>query len=243
MSGTPISGDYIKAAGESGRMSTRMMAIVAVGDRERVYLSPTDASESLSRSVKSTWQPDIVISGSTQYLGVKPYGMDQFAQLFTSRQLVALTTLSDLVAETRDRVRSDALAAGLPDGDPLVAGGDGASSYADALGTYLAFGVSKTTNRANSLATWMIHEQCPGHLFRRQAIPMTWDFCESNSVSGPSGSFLSLVNDTATALEFSAISGAKGFGFQADAAYQTTSIGKIISTDPPYYDNVPYADL
>jgi putative DNA methylase len=243
MSGTPIEGDYIKAEGKAGRMGARMMAIVAVGDRERVYLSPTDAAESLARTCKPSWQPDVVISGSTQYLGVRPYGIERFSQLFTSRQLVALTTLSDLVEEARERVKVDALAVGLCNGAALKDCGTDAQAYADSVGTYLAFGVSKSANRANTIATWMIHEQCPGHLFRRHAIPMSWDFCEGNTITGPSGSFLSMVEDTATALAFTSISGASGLGIQADAAHQDTSVGKIVSTDPPYYDNVPYADL
>jgi putative DNA methylase len=243
MSGAPIAGDYIKAEGKAGRMGVRLMAIVAIGDRERVYLSPTDPAESLAHSAKPEWRPDVVISGGTRYVGVKPYGMEQFSQIFTSRQLVALTTLSSLVDEARGRVEIDAKAAGLPDSSGLEHADTGAEAYANAVGTYLAFGVSKAANRANTLATWMIHEQCPGHLFRRHVIPMSWDFCEGNTVSGPSGSFWSLVDDTATALEFTSISGAKGFSHQVDAAQQTSSVGKVISTDPPYYDNVPYADL
>ncbi|MGI6414494.1 MAG: hypothetical protein ACOX1P_02405 [Thermoguttaceae bacterium] len=134
MSGTPIAGDYIKAEGKSGRMGARLMAIVAEGDRGRVYLSPTAEHEAAARKAKPQWKPEVTISGSTQYLGVKPYGMDRFDQLFMDRQLVALATFSDLVQEARERVRCDALLGGLPDDQkPLRDGGAGATAYAEAV--------------------------------------------------------------------------------------------------------------
>lgn len=243
LSGTPIDGDYIKTEAKAGRMAARMLAIVAEGDRERVYLSPTEDAEAVARKARPQWEPDLAIKGSTRYMVVKPYGMEYFSHLFTPRQLVALTTLSDLTVEARERVRRDALNAGLPKGASLTNGGTGANAYADAVATYLAFGVSKTSNRANMLATWMVHEQCPGHLFRRHAIPMSWDFCEANTISGPSGSFWSLLDDTASAIRFTYVAGTPGHAAQADATQQNISFGKVISTDPPYYDNVPYADL
>src|SRR5690606_30023334 len=115
---------YIKAEGKAGRMGARLMAIVAEGYRGRVYLPPTPEHEEGARKAKSEWRPDVTISGSTQYLGVKPYGLERFDQLFTDRQLVALTTFSDLVGEAMQQVRRDALAAGLPDDPtPLREGG------------------------------------------------------------------------------------------------------------------------
>jgi putative DNA methylase len=115
MLGTPIAGDYIKGEGKAGRMGARMMAVVAEGERGRFFLPPTPEMEEIARREKPTWKPELVISGSTQYLGVKPYGLKQFSQLFTDRQLVALTTLSDLVQEARGRVKRDGLVAGLSD--------------------------------------------------------------------------------------------------------------------------------
>jgi len=244
MSKAPMAGDYIKAEGKAGRMGSRLMAIVAEGTRGRVYLAPNQEHEAAARSAKPEWKPEVTISGSTQYLGVKPYGMDRFDQLFTNRQLVALTTFSDLVQEARGRVQRDALQAGLPDDyKPLRDGGTGATAYADAVAVYLGCGMSKTSNRANTMALWMPSVQCPGHLFSRHAIPMSWDFAEGNTVAGPSGSFESMTDDTAKALDYVPPSGTSGFGTQEDASTQRVSAGKVISTDPPYYDNVPYADL
>jgi len=244
LSGSPISGDYIKAEGKAGRMGARLMAIVAEGEHGRVYLAPTPEHEAIARQAQPTWKPEVEFFQQALGFRVGNYGMTKWSDLFTPRQLVALTTFSDLVQEARERVRQDALAAGLlDDGKPLAEGGTGAPAYADAVAVYLAFGMSKTTNRANNLATWMPSVQCPGHLFRRNAIPMSWDFCEGNSVGGPSGSFWSMIDDTAKALDFTCPAAAYGFGIQADAAQQINSVRKVISTDPPYYDNVGYADL
>ncbi|MFD2717010.1 hypothetical protein ACFTIK_27050, partial [Tistrella mobilis] len=114
MSGTPISGDYIKSEGEAGRIGVRLMAIVAEGARGRVYISPTPDHEEIAKQASPSWRPEVLISGTTQYLGVKPYGMHRFDQIFSDRQLVALTTFADLVNESRALIRADAVAAGIP---------------------------------------------------------------------------------------------------------------------------------
>ena len=159
--------------------------------------------------------------------------------------MVALVTFSDLVPEARERVLRDALAAGLlSDGGTMSTGGLGATAYADAVAVYLAFAVDKTSNRASTLCTFKLTVECPGDTFGRQALAMSWDFAESNAVSGPSGSFESmLANTVAGLLSNGAASNVAGHVAQADAAVQVISAGKVVSTDPPYYDNVPYADL
>ncbi|MDD5763623.1 MAG: DUF1156 domain-containing protein, partial [Candidatus Bipolaricaulis anaerobius] len=244
MSGAPISGDYIKAEGKAGRMGARLMAIVAEGDRGRVYLAPTPEHEAVARKAKPEWKPEVTISGSTQYLGVKPYGMDRFDQLFTDRQLVALTTFSDLVQEARERVQRDALAAGLPDdGKPLRDAGAGPTAYAEAVATYLSFCVSKLSDLNNSLVTWKIDAQCPVHIFARQAIPMAWDYPEANPLSDSSGSWESMMTNLLRSANEKSFATVAGRSVQNDAQQQTISADKIVSTDPPYYDNVPYADL
>ncbi|MDE2706218.1 MAG: DUF1156 domain-containing protein, partial [Gemmatimonadota bacterium] len=182
MSGTPIAGDYIKAEGQAGRMGARLMAIVAEGDRGRVYLSPTPEHEAVADWAKPEWQPEVAISGSTQYLGIKSYGMTHFDQLFTPRQLVALTTFSDLVAEIMERVRRDAATAGLPDdSNPLCDGGAGVVAFAEAVGVYLAFAIDKGANYWSSICAW--HQTRDGIVstFGRQALPMVWDYTEGHS--------------------------------------------------------------
>jgi putative DNA methylase len=244
MSGSPISGDYIKAEGKAGRMGARMMAIVAEGDRRRVYLSPTEEMEAAALRAKPEWKPDVVMSGSTQYLGVKPYGMEQFWQLFTNRQLVTLTALSDLVCEAREQVKRDAATSGLPDDSRgVAAGGTGAQAYADAVATYLAFGVDKTAEYGCTIVPWYAKEDRPKGLFARQAIPMVWDYAEVNPLADIGGSFGASVKIVAGALEGCHASGVSAEVRQFDAVAPRLTAASIVSTDPPYYDNVPYADL
>ena len=243
MSGVPISGAYIKAEGKAGRIGARMMAIVAEHPRGRVYLSATPEMEEAARRARPTWKPDVMISGSTQYLGVKPYGMEHFSELFTERQLVALTTFSDLVNEVREEAKRDARAAGLIDDDiGLADGGTGATAYAEAVTVYLASAVSKVANIGSSIASWMSDRGAFRETFARQAIQMTWDFAEANALADAGGSFRTAVEKGALALEALPCT-TEGFAQQADAATQTLTSDKLVSADPPYYDNVPYADL
>jgi len=156
---------------------------------------------------------------------------------------VALTTFSDLVQEARERVQRDALAAGLPDdGRPLRDGGAGATAYADAVAVYLAFAVSKMTNIGSSIASWMSDRGAFRETFARQAIPMTWDFAEANTFADTGGSFSIAIDKGAMAID-AFPSGTVATAAQMDAATQNLSVGKLVSTDPPYYDNIGYADL
>ena len=241
MSGTPIAGDYIKAEGKAGRMGARMMAIVAEGERGRVYLSPTEEMESVARQAKPEWSPDVVISGSTQYLGIKPYGMERFSQLFTDRQLVALTTFSDLAVEARERAAHDAVAAGLFDNGNE---GSAAAAYADAIAVYLGCAVSRMANYSATLCVWSSHakDELAKQVFLRQALQMTWDFAETNPFSAAGGTLAVNLSYLEKAVVAAPARGS-GFANQSDAATQSTSTDRVVSTDPPYFDNVPYADL
>ena len=156
---------------------------------------------------------------------------------------MALTTFSDLVAEARARVERDAIVAGLPDDStPLRHGGSGAKAYAEAVGVYLAFAVSKMTNIGSSIASWMSDRGAFRETFARQAIPMTWDFAEANTFADMGGSLAIAIEKGAMVID-AFPSSVASFAVQADAASQTVSDGKLVSTDPPYYDNIGYADL
>ncbi len=245
MSGAPITGDYIMAEGKAGRIGTRLMATVAESERGRIYLPPTEAMESVARKSEPGWKPDVEFFQQALGFRVGNYGMAVWSDLFTPRQLLALATFADLVQEARDRVKRDAIIAGLPDdGKRLASTGTGATAYADAVGTYLGLAVSKTANRASTLCTFKIAVECPGDTFGRQALPMSWDYAEANTLGGPSGSFQSMVsNVVAGLLSNDAHSGSVGHVEQLDASSQSLSLTKIVSTDPPYYDNIGYADL
>ena len=242
MSGVPLPYDYIRKEGQAGRMGERMMAIVAEGQRGRVYLAPTPAMEEIALTAEPRWKPETLLPDNGRDFKTPNYGLMTFGDLFTDRQLVALTTLSDLVQEARERVKADALVAGrLDDAMPLSQEGAGAEAYGDAVGVYLSLAVSRTTNTINALALWSQGREQSVNLFSRQAIPMAWDFPEVNPFGGAAGDFggttLSLSKTLASMLSL------KCQVTQEQAQTQVISKSKVISTDPPYYDNIGYADL
>ena len=243
MSGTPVAGDYIKAEGRAGRMGARLMAVVAEGDRGRVYLAPTPDHEAAERTADPAWRPEQALPDDPRNFWTVQYGLKTYGDLFTPRQLVALTTLSDLVGEATARVRQDALAAGLSDdGRALRDGGSGAVAYGEALAAILGIGVSRLSDAQNSLCQWGPGMDQTQHLFRRQAIPMVWDFSESSVFSGAAGDLLTTLTTMARVLDQLGLGG-QGASHQAGAQRQSVCVNKVVSTDPPYYDNIGYADL
>lgn len=244
VSNTPISGDYIKAEGQSSRMGTRLLAIVADGPTGRVFLPPTEELEAKAQEAVPLWKPIGEVPSRLSGGTCVPYGLKEWADLFTSRQLVALTTLSDLVAETREKILNDSIAFGLADdGKRMEADGREASAYADAVATFLGLAVSRSANSINALVVWSQSRQQSVNLFSRQAIPMAWDFPEVSPFSGAAGDFVVTTTSMARTIENTAATGVQAWAVQADAQTQTISMGKVISTDPPYYDNISYADL
>ena len=246
MSGTPMAGDYIKAEGKAGQLGARLMAIVAEGERGRVYLAPTSEMEAIALTAQPEWKPETPLPDDPRNFWTVQYGLTTFADLFTPRQLVVLTTFSDLVQEARERVKRDAIAAGLPDdGKSLDKIGAGATAYADALGVYLAFALNKVADRGSTLGRWDPTPTQSGiiNTFSRQALPMTWDFAESNPLGEASGNYRGAVDLVAKALLAASLTAVPGYATQDDASTQSVSSNKLVSTDPPYYDNIGYADL
>jgi putative DNA methylase len=244
LSGAVIAMDHVQVEGKAGRMDARLMAIVAEGERVRVYLPPTPEAEEVARKAKPHWKPDVEFFQQALGFRVGNYGMTKWSDLFTPRQLVALTTLSDLVQESREQVKRQALATGMPDdGQGLAAGGTGAAAYAEGVATYLAFGLSKTIDYNCSLVPWYTKEDRPGHLFSKQAIPMVWDYAEVNPLSNIGGGFAASTKIVGDALAGCPDRGVPGRVRQVDAVTLRTETMPVVSTDPPYYDNVGYADL
>ena len=255
VSGAPVSGDHIKAEGMAGRMDARLMAVVAEGKRARVYLDPSERMEELARTVEPKWSPEGGVperlTGGTCY----GYGLTTWGDLFTDRQLVALTTFSDLVAEAREKVLSDArdvfekdgpAANWLQDTARLAEGGIGAQAYADAVATYLGLVLDRSIDRGSTVCSWDSSPKMEAlrNTYSRQAIPMTWDFAEGNPFSSSSGNWMNNVNWTRKAISTSAGRHGDACVIQQDAAGSTRlATGAIVATDPPYFDNIGYADL
>lgn len=245
ISGAAIEPSYIKAEGLAKRMGARLMAVVVEGTRGRIYLEPTAEMQDIAVRANPTWRPELKLPDDPRNFWTPSYGLTTYGDLFTPRQLVALTTFSDLVMEARDLIRYDALATSRVDDDRgLDFGGSGATAYAEAVSMYLAFAMTRMADWGNSLGRWESKAQVPQQLFGRQAIPMVWDFCETNVLSKSTGSYVaSLANIDASFKKSSAGFVPTGHAEQADAQSQTISLNKYISTDPPYYDNIAYADL
>ncbi len=244
MSGTPITGDYIMAEGKAGCIGARLIAIVAEGERGRVYLSPTPEMEEVASRAKPEWKPDVEFFRQALGFRVGNYGMTKWSDLFTPRQLVALTTFSDLVQEARESVKRDALVAGVSGDDHgLASYGTGAEAYAEAVSLYLAFALDKTAEYTCTIVPWYSKEDRPKGLFARQAIPMVWDYAETNPLCDIGGGFAASNRIIADALAGCPEEGIPGRVRQVDAVTLRTDMMPVVSTDPPYYDNVGYADL
>jgi Adenine-specific DNA methylase containing a Zn-ribbon len=268
LSASPMDYKYIRNEGSAGRMGAKLMAIVAEGAHGRVYLSPTEEQELCAHQVKPEWKPETPLHGKCR-VNVSNYGLDVYGDLFTPRQLVALTTFADLVPEAIARVREDAAqafaalaesrmqAAGirpedaahypeiaaLLDPNPLDQGGTGAAAYAEAVGVYLAFAINKMCDRGSSICGWDTSRDSIRNTFGRQAIPMVWDFAEANFIEQSAGSYENAIDQGQRVVREYLPARAAGFAVQADAQSQSISKNKVISTDPPYYDNIGYADL
>ena len=243
LSNTPIPGAHIKDEGTAGRLGARLMAIVCEGVRGRVYLSPNAMHEKMASSSAATWRPKGQVPARLTGGTCVPYGLDEWWKLFTPRQLVALNTFSDLVQEARQQAIADAKAAGMPDdGIGIAQGGTGATAYGDAIAVYLTFAVDKVADRNSAICGWATSREHARNTFGRQAIPMSWDYAESNPLSESSGNFEGGIKSISEGLH-NVSPAFLGSSSQSDAQTQTISKDKVISTDPPYYDNIGYADL
>jgi putative DNA methylase len=243
ISGGTIEPKYIYSEAQAQRMGAKLMAIVAEGTRGRVYLEPSVEMEKVAQSAQPIWKPEVRMPENPRWFSPPAYGLPTYGDLFTPRQLVALTTFSDLVGEAIAKCRHDAVAAGLPDSaQGLDAGGTGAQAYAEAVGVYLGFSVDKCSDYWSSICTWHNSGEKMRNTFGRQAIPMTWDYTEANPLCDSTGNWMAMVDWCWKALS-NCSARSQGNAVQNDAQTQSISKYKTISTDPPYYDNIGYADL
>ena len=241
--GTPVEFPYIREQGKAGKIGNHLCAIVAEGNNSRVYLS-ADSEQILAAQVsKPEEYPDAVMPYNPRDFKTPNYGMTYFSDLFTNRQLTALTTFSELVSEAQKQAERDAVAAGVPnDHIALSEGGIGARAYGEAVGVYLAFVIDKMTDYHSSICSWHSSKELIRNTFGRQAIPMVWDYAEANPFSDSAGCFdnmLEWVFKSSSLFPATANGDVRQFDAQSDCGLRNI----MVSTDPPYYDNIGYADL
>ncbi len=233
----------VRSAAQRGGLGSQLICTIGEGDRQRVYLEadeehlPVDISHPVD-------PPSGDLPPNPRAVTTPNYGLTKWSDLFTARQLTALCTFSDLVLEARQQVLADALTAGLPDDStPLHEGGTGAAGYADAVAHYLGVTVGRLANRSSTQCFWDPGGGNVQQVFARPALPMIWVFAEGNPFSSSSGNFLGQLDYLLAALE-NVPAGGEGHAEQLDAR-SLARLGQkaVVCTDPPYYDNIPYADL
>lgn len=223
------------------------MAIAAEGFRKRVYVSPTPEHEVAGQPDAISINPiDAMTSTHPQYMGCVPYGIDNFGKMFTARQMLTLTTFADLIVKVREKIAEDN-SGGLEcsSGIELSNGSVGQRAYADAVTTYLAFAVSRTADLNNNLCRWESGpaKELVGHLFSRQNIPIVWDFAEASPFSGSSGDWNKCLSYVGIYLDHAQQIVPGDISARSATIPHRELANAVISTDPPYYDNIPYADL
>lgn len=232
LTGTPIPFDHIRNEGKSNRLGVRLMAIVAEGNNKRIFLNPIQEHESIALTASPDWTPTTDLPAQALGFRVQGYGLTKHADLFTKRQLASLATFSGLAGKAKEAVLHDAMGC-LNDSE----------EHGIAISTYLAFLVDQLANHNSNLCGWNSVNTQMRTVFSRNALSMTWDFAESNPFCKSSGSFHSLFERQVkgfTAL----VANGTGKVRQRDAQQIADLESDVIfCTDPPYYDNVPYADM
>lgn len=235
---------YVKQHGKAHEMGSQLMAVVGEGKHGRIYLSP-DVEQTIAADVPAPESyPSGAMPENPRWFSPPAFGMTDYSDLFTNRQLTALSTFSSLVAEAQAKAEADAVAAGIVnDHIALSAGGSGARAYGEAVGVYLAFSVDRLADFSTSFSRWSVTNEKPMNCFSKQAIPMTWDFPEANPMGNAVGSFSTIVSYVASCIEKLPSRAFNGTAIQFDAQSDCGLRNIMVSTDPPYYDNIGYADL
>ena len=244
LTGSPIPFDHVRAAGKAGHIGVRLMALVAEGQKARLYLPPLDEHRVVAESATPHGYPDTDLPEQALGFRVQNYGINKHHKLFTDRQLVAMTEFSNVAREARQRVCGDAQIVEFPrDHRPVREGGCGVVAYADAIATYLAFAQSKACNRNTNLCIWESSMDRLVATFSRQALSMIWDFVETNPFAGAGGDILGTVESVCEVID-NWHEGPVGAVAQIDARNVIANDEhRMICCDPPYYDNIAYADL
>ena len=241
----PVSFDYVRTEGQSGRVGKQLMAMVAESNQGRVYLDPSNEHVLMAEKACPDWTPDTQLPEKALGFNVQSYGITKHSYLFTQRQLVALTNFCDIIGKAQEKIKQDAIKARFLNNDvPLHAGGKHAHAYSEAIVTYLTCALSRLASYNNNICRWNERGGSIAQIFSRQAISMMWNFIESNPLEKMSGNWIGAVEWVSDVLKALPV-GPEGDVTQMDAsqALPFTKDMPLITTDPPYYDNIGYADL
>lgn len=243
LSGGAIESKHIYSEARAGRMHSRLLAIVAEGERTRVYLDPLPEAEMIAMKASPDWKPELEMPKNPRWFSPPLYGMTTYGDIFTNRQLVSLNTFAELANEASKLAYKDALSAGYQkDSKGIDEGGIGAKAYGQAVGIYLSFAISRAADYGSTVCSWHASRAIIRNTFGRQAIVMSWGYAEGNPFSSSSGNLKSNFEWIAKVVERLRCNVA-GAARQADAQHQTLSEKRFVSMDPPYYDNIGFADL
>ena len=242
--GETVSSDYIKDEACSYRIGSQMMAIVAEWHNRRIYITPDEEQILAANCDKPDEYPDQSLPYEPRAIWCVNYGLNTYDKLFTNRQLVAMTTFNQIISDIQKTIEKDAIKAGMSnDHIPLSEGGVGARAYAEAVSVYLAFGISRMANSNNSLCRWTVNKTQVIPVFSRQGIPMVWDYAENNVFNNAAGDLRVALDNVSRAIEKLPYDSGEGSAIQHDAQTDNGLRNIMVSTDPPYYDNIGYADL
>ena len=237
LSGTPITSEYVKRCGKLGKISSTIIATVAAGQGQRIYLPPENASLTSIEGLPDPWEPSIKLSKHPQYMGVSGYGFEYFGDLFNKRQKIAINTFISLLSEVGDEIRQDYNEASAAIAPEYL------DDYIKAVKTYLAFAIDRAADAWSSQVTWRNSVEATRSTFSRQALGMVWDYVEVNPFSDSNGNWSGACLEWVYKSLKAFCPRNSGQLTQQDAQSADIPEGSVISTDPPYYDNIPYADI
>ena len=240
---TPIDFPYIREEGKNGKLGVKLLATVAENRGGRIYLSPDLEQASAANIPEPTDYPDAPLPNNPRNFNTPIYGLDTLSKLFTRRQLTTLTVFSDLIQEAQKQIEADAISNGFAnDHIAFVDGGNGARAYSEAICTYLAFAVDRLADFSTSVSRWAVTNEKAMNCFNKQSIPMTWDYPEVNIFGDSVGSFSQIASYIADCIRTLPSSPGIGTAIQHDAQTDCGLRNIMVSTDPPYYDNINYAE-
>lgn len=251
ISGSPITLDYIRSEGRAGRLRQCLIATAARGASGVSYSAPDDIQIDAALAIPEADISGIEMPNAALGFRVQQYGIHNFLGLFTKRQALALGVFAEEVERVRDEIADIARDARFPnDKRRLHEGGSGAEAYADAITCMLGLCVGKMAQSNNILVRWFVDPRngsgkaTPS--FDRHAVPMVWDFVETNPFGGSVGDWTGPVLETALrALDLCVSQASPASVQQSDARDVSLSLSRptLVATDPPYYANIGYADL